>query len=125
MRAKEFITEHTGKHHDNHMVAAQGTRKVRDPGGYYPSYHQMRMGIVVGTMDGKGNIPKNVPHESWMGPYWTQHPWTEIEHKMFQDAKKVIPTEDHEVIPWKKSEEPSDTHKVSPIAKSKKNKYGI
>ena len=124
MRAKEFIVERTGKHHDHHAAVATGARKVRDPGGYYPSYHQMRTGIVVGMMDGSGKVP-DVPHESWMGPFWTQHPYTELEHNMFRDARKAIPTEDHEVLPFKKSTEPKDTHKISPVAQSKRNKHGV
>ena len=126
MRAKEFITEHTGKHHEHHAAAAQGTRRVRDPGGYYPTYHQYRTGIVLGILDGSGKTPDpQPPHESWMGPFWTQHPFTEVEHNMFRDARKIIPTDDHEVLPWHKSKEPDDTHKVSPVAGKKKNKYGI
>jgi hypothetical protein len=126
MRAKEFITEHTGKAHPDHNSVHQGYNKVRDPGGYYPSYHQMRTGIVLGMMDGTGKMPEpKPPHESWMGPYWTQHPWTEVEHKMFRDARKVIPTEHHQIQPWSKSKEPGDTHKVSPVAAKKKNRFGI
>jgi hypothetical protein len=125
MRAKEFIIEATGSHHEHHVAVHQGIRRSRDPGGYYPSYHQMRTGIVVGMMDGSGKTPANIDHESWMGPYWTQHPYTEVEHNMFKDARKVIPTEDHEVLPWKKSQEPDDTHKISPVAKHPKNKHGI
>jgi hypothetical protein len=125
MRAKEFITERTGTHHDHHASVHQGIRKDRDPGGYYPTYHQYRTGMVVGMMDGSGKIPPIIDHESWMGPYWTQHPYTEIEHNMFRDARKAIPTEDHEVLPFEKSVEPNDTHRISPVAKHKKNKYGI
>jgi len=125
MRAREFITERTGQHHPEHKAVAQGTRRVRDPGGYYPSYHQYRTGIVLGMMTGDGKTPTNVDHESWMGPYWTQHPYTEVEHNMFRDARKVIPTEDHEVLPWSKSKEPDEIHKISPVAAKKKNKHGV
>jgi hypothetical protein len=124
MRAKEFITEHTGKAHPEHDSVHQGYSKVRDPGGYYPSYHQMRTGIVLGMMDGSSDKIK-APHESWMGPYWTQHPYTETEHNMFAQARKTIPTEHHQVQKWSKSVEPETTYKVSPVAKRKKNKYGV
>jgi hypothetical protein len=124
MRAQEFITERTGKSHKDHDSVHQGYSKVRDPGGYYPSYHQMRTGMVVGAMDGS-NKKIDADHESWMGPYWTQHPYTEIEHKMFQQARKTIPTEHHQVQKWSKSQEPDGGNKVSTVANRKKNQYGV
>jgi len=124
MRAKEFITEHTGKAHPHHDSVQQGYAIERDPGGYYPTYHQYRTGMVVGMMDGSDK-KIDVPHESWMGPYWTTHPFTELEHKMLKQARKTIPTEHHQINPWSKSTEPEGGNKISAVAKPKKNKYGI
>ena len=127
MRAREFINEATkrvGNHHDHHAAVHQGISKVRDPGGWFPSYHQIRTGMGLSMADGSDK-PLHLDTESWMGPYWTQHPYTEVEHNMFKQVRKSVPTEHHEVLPWSKSSEPSDTHKVSPIAKSKRNKYGV
>jgi hypothetical protein len=124
MRAKDFIVERTGKHHPHHDAVHQGVSKDRDPGGYYPSYHQLRTGLALAMADGsKDKI--DIDHESWMGPYWTQHPYTEVEHNMYKQARKAIPTEHHQVLPWAKSAEPDDTHKVSPVAKHPKNQHGI
>jgi hypothetical protein len=124
MRAKEFLSERTGKHDNNHASVHTGVSKGRDPGGFYPSYHQLRTGIALAMADGTNN-KLNVDHESWMGPFWTQHPYTEEEHNMFKQVRKAVPTEHHQVLPYEKSAEPDDTHKVSPVAKHKKNKYGI
>jgi hypothetical protein len=124
MRAREFLSERTGKHDKNHASVHAGVSKDRDPGGFYPSYHQLRTGIALAMADGSNN-KLNVDHESWMGPYWTQHPYTEEEYNMFKQVRKAVPTEHHQVLPYEKSAEPDDTHKVSPVAKPKKNKYGI
>jgi hypothetical protein len=101
-----------------------GIAKVRDPGGWFPSYHQMRTGMALAQADGKDS-PVELDSESWMGPFWTQHPYTEQEYDMFQQVRKNIPTEYHKVLPWAKSAEPTDTHKTSTVAARKKNKYGI
>jgi hypothetical protein len=60
-----------------------------------------------------------------MGPFWTFHPYTDIEHAMVQQVKKVIPTEYKQVKPRSASKEPNDTSILSPVAQPKKNKYGI
>ena len=124
MRAKEFLSERTGSTHPHHDAVQQGISRDRDPGGYYPTYHQYRTGMALAMSDGS-NKPLDVDHESWMGPFWTQHPYTEVEDKMLKQVRKVIPTQHQEVAPWRKSTEPTDTHKVSPVAKSKRKKYGI
>jgi hypothetical protein len=124
MRAKEFITEHTGTPHEQHDAVHQGFSRQRDPGGYYPTYHQYRTGMALAMADGS-NDKLDVDHESWMGPFWTFHPYTDIEHDMVQQVKKVIPTEYDQVKPRSASKEPGDTHKVSSVAKSKRNRYGV
>jgi len=124
MRAKEFIVERTGRPHPHHDSVHQGFSRQRDPGGYYPSYHQYRTGMALAMANG-GNNKLDIDHESWMGPFWTLHPFTDIEHKMINQVKKVIPTEYDQVRPHTPSREPKDTSTVSPVNKPKRNKYGI
>jgi hypothetical protein len=80
--------------------------------------------MALAMADGS-NDKLDVDHESWMGPFWTFHPYTDIEHKMVNQVKKVIPTEYDQVKPRSASKEPDDTGKLSPVSKTKKNKYGI
>ena len=124
MRAKEFITERTGTTHPHHDSVHQGFSRQRDPGGYYPTYHQYRTGMAIAMADGSKN-PIDIDHESWMGPFWTFHPYTDKEHDMIQQVKKVIPSEYEQVRPRTPSKEPEGTNSSSPVAKPKKNKYGI
>lgn len=115
MRASEFITEAKGKIHPEHSGVQRSVSKSRDPGGYYPSYHQLRTGMALAGADGSHN-KIDMDEESWIGPHWSQHPYTEVEHKMLQQVRKTIPTEHHQIQPWSKSQEPDDTHKTSPVS---------
>ena len=124
MRAKEFIVERTGSPHEQHDSVHQGFSRQRDPGGYYPSYHQYRTGMALAMADGSKD-KLDIDHESWMGPFWTFHPYTDKEHDMVQQVKRVIPTEYEQVRPRTPSKEPGDTHNVSPVAAKKKNRYGV
>ena len=124
MRAKEFITETTGKHHAHHAAVHRGIGKSRDPGGYNIPYHQLRTGVALAIADGSPR-KLDVDHESWMGAFWTDHPFTEVEHNMLNQVRKIVPTEHEQINPWKDSEEPEDTNKVSPVRKFVNNKYGI
>ena len=124
MRAKEFIFESTGTTHEEHDAVHQGFSRQRDPGGYNPSYHQYRTGLALAMANGS-NEKLDIDHESWMGPFWTFHPYTDIEHKMVNQVKKVIPTEYDQVKPRSPSREPETVHKISPVAAKKKNRYGV
>jgi hypothetical protein len=115
MRAKEFIVERTGVTHPEHDAVQQGFSRQRDTGGYYPSYHQYRTGMAI-TMANGSNDKIDIDHESWMGPYWTFHPYTDIEHDMIKQVNKVIPTEYTQVKPRTKSKEPQGTYTVSPVS---------
>jgi hypothetical protein len=114
MRASEFLSEAKGKIHNHHASVQRGVSKGRDPGGYYPTYHQYRTGLAVAMADGSDK-KIDMDEESWMGPHWTQHPYTELEQKMLKQVRKTIPTEHHEIQPWSKSSEPDDTHRISPV----------
>jgi hypothetical protein len=124
MRAKEFIAETTGKHHEHHRSAHQGVGTNVDPGGVSVGYHSLRSSMAAAMADGTNNKIE-IDHESWAGPKWTDQPYTEVEHNMLKQVRKAIPTKHEDVIPWKKSEEPEDTNKTSTLSARKKNKYGI
>jgi hypothetical protein len=123
-KTPEVIVERTGKPHPHHDAVHQGFSRQRDPGGYYPSYHQYRTGMAISMADGSKK-KLNVDHESWMGPYWTFHPYTDVEHDMIQQTKRSVPTEYDQVKPRTPSKEPNEIHRVSPVAAQKRNKYGI
>jgi hypothetical protein len=123
MRAQEFITETTGKHHPHHKAALKGVGINRDSPEADSAYHRLRTGMALAATDGT-NVP-DVDHESFQGTYWTEYPYTKEEFDMFVQARKVIPSKHKQITPWKDSVEPDDTHKVSPVASKKKNRYGV
>ena len=115
MRAREFIIETTGKPHKHHASVQQGFGRVRDPGGYYPTYHLNRLMMATAMSDGKNKDSIVIDHESWIGPFNSLHPYTELEHNMIKHAMDKIPSEYQQVNPWSKSQEPDDVHRISPV----------
>lgn len=129
MRAREFITNITeGKsteRHPHHDSVSKGAGISRDVGGYDRVYHMNRIMMAMAMADGRSTSAVDSPAETWFEKYNTYHPMTDIEHKMIKQAMNTVPTDGKDVAPFGKSEEPDDTYTDSPVAKPKKNKYGI
>ena len=119
MRAYEFLNESTGKPHDHHSTVQKGFAKVRDPGGYNPTYHLNRLMMATAMSDGKDPSSIKMDHESWIGPFNSVHPYTEEEYNMYISATKTIPTDKKDVVPYSKSKEPEDTNKKSLVIANK------
>lgn len=131
MRAKEFINENwSGKDHGN-------PKKVRDraadalPGVYVQrqlrntdTYMQYRMGLALAAAraDKEGHI-KFSQESSWAENFVSGMYAPEDEETIMLASKLmgVTPTK----ITDQKSHEPASTYKNSPVAKPKKNKYGV
>lgn len=117
MRAHEFITEGKGpgKMNKNHAQANIGVYRARDVGGYDRVYHMNRLWMAMAMADGKSQDAVEMDAASFAEKYNTVHPYTEEEYNMFVAATKTIPTDSKEVVPYSKSEEPTDTQKTSPV----------
>lgn len=130
MRAHEFIREaKEGKMHNHHEQATQGMIRARDVGGYDRVYHMNRLWMAMACADGKSQDAVEMDSASFAEKYNTIHPYTEEEYNMFISAKKTIPTDSKEVVPYSKSQEPTDTNTKSLVigfkgygTKSKKKK---
>jgi hypothetical protein len=128
MRAREFISEakpaesQIPKHMDD---ASQGALIMRDIGGYDRTYHLNRIMMATAMADGRSNKPVDMPSASWIEKYNVAFPYTDMEHAMMMQAFATIPTDGKELSKRGKSVEPTDTNTVSPVAKPKRNKYGI
>ena len=129
MRAHEFITEGSeGKMHKDQVQVNVGTYRARDVGGYDRVYHMNRLWMAMACADGKSQDAVEMDNSSFAEKYNTVHPYTEEEYNMFVAAKKTIPTDSKEIVPYSKSEEPQDTNKQSLVigfkgfGKSKKKK---
>lgn len=114
MRAHEFLNEgKDGKMHKDHVEANVGTYRARDVGGYDRVYHMNRMWMAMAMADGKSQDAVEMDAASFAEKYNTVHPYTEEEYNMFVAAKKTIPTDSKEIVPYSKSSEPKDTNKKS------------
>lgn len=87
-------------------------------------YVAFKLGQAMAGSDGK-TVPE-IDAKSWHGKKKTVHPYTEIENEMFKQAAKAVGA-DYEDLNHgdMKSKELDSTNKISPVAKIKKNKYGI
>ena len=129
MRAKEFLSELSntpaGKMHDHSVDAGQGFTLFRDVGGYDRVYHLNRMMMATAMADGQSNKPVDMPDSSWFEKYNIAFPFTDIEHMMVNQALATIPSDAGELEKRGKSMEPKDTNTTSPVAKPKRNQYGV
>jgi hypothetical protein len=128
MRAREFISEAKPKEKQipaGAITAGQGAIISRDVGGYDRTYHLNRIMMATAMADGRSNKPVDMDSESWVEKYNVAFPYTDLEHAMMMQAFATIPTDGAELSKRGKSEEPTDTNKVSPVAKPKRNKYGV
>ena len=113
MRAHEFLTESEGKIHKHHSDVSRGITKVRDVGGYDRVYHMNRLMMAMAMADGKSKDAVEMDNASFAEKYNTVHPYSEEEHNMFIAASKTIPSDTKVVIPYSKSQEPTDTNTKS------------
>ena len=108
--------------HDNSM---RGVTRSRDVGGYDRVYHMNRLMMAMAMADGVSTKAVDSPAETWFEKYNTMHPLTQAEANMITSAMKTVPTDGAIVSPFAPSKEADDVSSVSPIAKVKRNRFGI
>ena len=87
-------------------------------------YVAFKLGQAMAGSD--GITPIDIDAKSWHGKKKTVHPYTEIENEMFKQAAKAVGADYKDLNHGDmKSKELDTTNKISPVAKIKKNKYGI
>lgn len=113
MKIKDIISESVGVIPDHAEHATTGDWKFRDKGGWYPTYNYNRVAMAASMADGS-NKPLEIDKESWIGVQNWARPYTEIEHKMLQQALKATDSEIHHLETDHKSREHPETNIVSP-----------
>ena len=89
--------------------------------GDYTSY---RLGMAVAGANGKD--PIDMKAKSWVGKKKTTHPYTKEEQDMLKQAYKVVGASYKDLNGGDmNSLELDSTNKTSPVAKPKRNKYGV
>ena len=131
MRAKEFINEAwAGKSHGK-------PKKVRDrasdalPGVYVQrqlrntdAYMQYRMGLALAAAraDAAGHVKFN--QESAWAENFIHVMWADEDEETIKLASKLMGVTPSSITD-KKSREPGSTDTASPVAKPKRNRYGV
>lgn len=119
------LLETTEKHiSKRQQQATVGLNTFGDSERMNSDYTQYRLGLAVACADGVNSIPDI--GKTWHGKRKTTHPYTQEEQDMLKDAYKAVGANYKDLNKGDmKSRELDTTYKVSPVAKLKKNKYGV
>ena len=125
MKIKDIIQEaKAGKIPKRVHQATRGLHKFTDGNHWNSDYTQYRLGLALACTDGK-NDP-SVDSESWVGRWKTAHPYSDVEHDMFEKAYKAVDAEYTDMNHGdNRSQEGPTVNRQSIVAKPKKNKYGV
>lgn len=125
MRAKEFIIEGApGKLTHVQQDPTVGLNRYKDGMRWNSDYTAYRLGLALGMTDGVQ--PPQMDPESWVGRWKTAHPYTKEEQEMFKLAYQAVGADYEDLNKGDlHSMETPDTNKISPVAKQKRNKYGV
>jgi len=136
MRAREFLSEDSeggmdayggnseinhgskGKVHPNHTAAIKGWNTLPELPSWY--YNMYRFGVHMAGSPGEQGMDAQSPSANQMSLY----AFTDAEQDIIDKSKKDLGYKGKK-LSNNRSEEPEGTNKFSPVAKPKKNKYGV
>jgi len=125
MKVIDIISESKQAHISKRQSqASRGISIYSDAERANSDYEAFKLGQAMAGSD--GTTPLNIDAKSWHGKKKTVHPYTEIENEMFVQAAKAVGADYKDLNHGDmKSKELDTTNKISPVAKIKKNKYGV
>jgi hypothetical protein len=104
--------------------SSTGLNTYSDGEKWNGDYVAYRLGMAAASTDGK-NEP-NMDAKSWVGKSKSTHPYTKEEQEILKKAYKAVGAKYKDLNHGDmRSLELDDTNKISPIAKTKKNRYGV
>ena len=124
MKIQDIIQESIGELKDRQRRATRGLNRFTDGKKWNSDYTLYRLGLALAATDGK-TMP-NVDEESWLGKWKLTAPYSQEEQDMLKLAYKAVHA-NHEDLNHGdlRSQEGPTIQKTSPVAKPKKNKYGV
>jgi len=127
MKIKDIILEDkVGEVPPRLQQATVGMDKFRDAQFADRVYELNRVMMAVAAADGINPLAPEVDAESWAGRNNLAFPYTPEEQEMLKAAFGVVGSHYEDLNNGDlKSRELNSTNKVSPVAKPKKNKYGV
>jgi hypothetical protein len=127
MKINEILSENTQKSgpiSQRFQRATVGLNKFRDNDMADRYYELYRVMLAAASVNGKD--PIDVDPESWIGRYNIATPYTAEEQAMLKQAFQAIGSEWHDLNNGDyRSQEVTSTYKASPIAKPRRNQFGI
>lgn len=125
MKIYEIITEvRQPKPTKRQSQSSRGLTIYGDSEKANSDYVAFKLGQAMAGTDGKSK--PDINGKSWHGKKKTIHPYTEVENEMFKQAAKVVGADYEDLNKGDmRSLELETTNTISPVAKPKRNKYGI
>ena len=125
MRAREFITEVSqAKLTKRQQRSTAGLNTYSDGERWNSDYVAYRLGMAVAGTDGQ--IEPELDAKSWIGKSKSTHPYTQEEQEMLKKAYKAVGASyKDENKGDMRSLELDTTNTTSPVAKIKRNQYGV
>lgn len=125
MKIKEVILEGSpAKIAKRLQQSTVGLNLFRDAEFADRIYELNRVMMAAAMADGKN--PLQIDHESWAGRHDIAAPYTKEEQQILKQAFKAVGSWHKDLNKGDlKSQELDSTNKTSPIAKPKKNKFGV
>jgi hypothetical protein len=127
MKIKDIVQENVtqGKITPRQQQATVGVNKFTDGKKWNSDYTLYRLGLALASTNG-ADVPPDIDYESWIGKWKLAMPYTKEEQDMLNMAYKAVNAEHVDLNHGDLvSQELKSTNKTSPIAKPKKNKYGV
>ena len=124
MKIKDIIQESVGELSDRQRRATRGLNRFTDGKKWNSDYTLYRLGLALAATDGK-TMPE-VDEESWLGKWKLTAPYSQEEQEMLNLAYKAVHANHEDMNHGDlRSQEGPTINKSSPVAKPKKNKYGV
>jgi hypothetical protein len=124
MKIKDIIQESVGELSDRQRRATRGLNRFTDGKKWNSDYTLYRLGLALAATDGK-TMPE-VDEESWLGKWKLTAPYSQEEQEMLNLAYKAVHANHEDMNHGDlRSQEGLTIQKTSPVAKPKKNKYGV
>jgi hypothetical protein len=124
MKIKDIIQESVGELKDRQRRATRGLNRFTDGKKWNSDYTLYRLGLALAATDGK-TMPE-VDEESWLGKWKLTAPYSQEEQEMLKLAYKAVHANHEDMNHGDlRSQEGPTIQKTSPVAKPKKNKYGV
>ncbi len=124
MKLRELFEVKAGKVGKRYQEPTRGLNTFGDAEKANSDYTQYRLGLALACSDGVN--PIDIDPKTWHGKRKTAHPYTEEEQAMLNQSYKIVGASHTDLNKGDmRSQELDTTNIVSPVAKPKRNKYGV